>query len=113
MDPHNFSIQEAKQVDLVEYLQKLGYSPSEIRNADYWYRSPLRDENTASFKINKNLNCWFDFGLGEGGTIIDFGIKYFNCSVKEFLQKLKNSQPNFNQPSLSFHRHQLKSQVEN
>lgn len=113
MDQHNFSIQEAKQVDLVEYLEQLGHTPSKIRNADHWYRSPLREENTASFKINKSLNCWFDFGLGEGGTIIDFGIKYFKCSVKEFLYKLRNSEHNFNRLSLSFHRHQLKSSVDN
>jgi DNA primase len=81
---YNFSIKDAKQIDLIEYLNKLWHKPSKIRNNDYWYLSPLRDEQTASFKVNKSLNCWFDFGLGEGGSIIDFGIKYFNCSVKEF-----------------------------
>src|SRR5688572_4521132 len=105
MDINNFSIQEARQIDLVKYLGKLGYDPRKIRNQDYWYTSPLRNEKTPSFKVNKTINCWYDFGLGEGGSIIDFGIKYFNCSVKEFLEKLKVSNyKNVLQPALFFHR---------
>ncbi len=56
-------------MDMVEYLQKLGYQPQKIRNNDYWYLSPLRDEKTASFKVNRKLNAWYDFGLGQGGNI--------------------------------------------
>ncbi len=102
MDQHNFSIHDAKQLDLVAYLEQLGHAPIKIRNNNYWYRSPLRDERTASFKINKSLNCWFDFGLGEGGSIIDFGIKYFNCSVKDFLGRLNESNGNVKQSVRSF-----------
>ncbi len=85
--PH-FSLQEVKQLDMVEYLEKLGYQPRKIRNNDFWYLSPLRDEKTASFKVNRKLNAWYDFGLGQGGNIIDFCILYHNCSVSELLQKL-------------------------
>jgi len=102
MDQHNFSIQDAKQLDMVLYLEQLGHAPAKIKNNDYWYRSPLRDEKTASFKINKSLNCWFDFGLGEGGSIIDFGIKYFNCSVKDFLGRLNERNGNVKQSVLTF-----------
>ncbi len=69
-----FSLQEVKQLDMVEYLEKLGYQPRKIRNNDFWYLSPLRDEKTASFKVNRKLNAWYDFGLGQGGNIIDFCI---------------------------------------
>ena len=113
MDNNNFSIQDAKQIDLVNYLEKLGYKHRRIMNRDYWYLSPLRDENTPSFKVNRNINCWYDFGLGEGGTIIDFGIKYFECGVREFPDKLKNSEQNFNDPSHFFQRNQLKSRIKN
>ncbi|KGO80781.1 DNA primase [Flavobacterium beibuense F44-8] len=82
------SIAEAKEMDMVQYLSSLGHEPSKIRNNDYWYHSPLREENTASFKVNRKLNRWYDHGLGEGGNIIDFGIAYFGCSVGEFLKKL-------------------------
>jgi Toprim-like/CHC2 zinc finger len=78
----------AKQIDLVDFLASLGYEPSKIRNNDYWYKSPLRDEQTASFKVNRKLNVWYDHGIGKGGDLIDFGKEYFRCTTSELLQKL-------------------------
>lgn len=75
----------------------LGFRPDKIRNNDYWYASPLREEKTPSFKVNRKLNVWYDHGIGLGGTIIDFGILYHNCSVAELLQKLR-SDFSFHQP---------------
>src|SRR4051795_6727649 len=100
--PH-FTIQQAKQVDLVEYLEELGYQPQRIRNNDYWYLSPLRDEKTASFKVNAKLNAWYDHGIGKGGNIIDFGILYHRCTVSELLQRLGQTGGS----DLSFHPHSL------
>jgi len=31
---------------------------------------------------------WYDHGIGKGGNLIDFGILYHDCSVRELLQKL-------------------------
>lgn len=96
------SIQEAKEMDMVDYLSNLGYKPAKIRNADYWYLSPLRNEKTPSFKVNRKLNRWYDHGLGEGGDLVDFAILYQNCTIGEFLQKLNSDfsfrQPVFHQP---------------
>ncbi|MFP9100899.1 toprim domain-containing protein [Flavobacterium sp. RHBU_24] len=78
----------AKQIDFVDFLASLGYEPSKIRNSDYWYKSPLRDEQTASFKVNRKLNVWYDHGIGKGGDLIDFGKEYFRCTTGELLQKL-------------------------
>jgi hypothetical protein len=89
---------DAKKIDLVDYLLKLGYRPQKVSNNDYWYRSPLREEKTASFKVNKRLNIWYDFGLAKGGNVIDFGILYHKCSVGEFLDMLTR------QKTLSFHQ---------
>lgn len=94
-------VREAKQIDLVEYLGVLDYQPQKIRNNDYWYLSPLRNENTAPFKVNRHFNVWYDFGLSKGGNMIDFGILYFKCSVSEFLDKLNLQQPFSFHPPLS------------
>ncbi len=92
---------EAKQIDLVDYLAALGHRPQKIRNKDYWYLSPLREEKTPSFKVNRSLNAWYDHGIGKGGNLIDFGILYFNCSVSNFLKHLSEYQ----NPSISlFHQ---------
>ena len=84
------SLNDARQIDMVDYLSKMGHSPSKIRNFDYWYLSPLREEKTPSFKINRKLNCWYDHGIGKGGNLIDFAILYHNCTIGEFLQGVGN-----------------------
>jgi DNA primase len=101
----NISIAEAKQIDMVDFLKALEHTPRKIRNDDYWYLSPLRDEKSPSFKVNRQLNVWYDHGTGEGGNLIDFGIRYFKCSVTELLQKLSLQQ----NPGFSFHPHGYES----
>jgi len=82
------SCNTANQIDIVSYLTDCGYEPVKVRGEDYWYLSPLRNENTASFKVNRQLNRWYDHGNGNGGKLVDLGIALFNCSVTEFLEKL-------------------------
>ena len=93
------SCAQAKQMDLVEYLATLGHQPKKVTNHDHWYLSPFRDEKTPSFKVNRQKNLWYDHGMGKGGNLVDFGVRYFNCSVKELLQKLVSQQS----PNFSFH----------
>lgn len=100
MNLHIKSIKEIKEWDMVQFLSNLGYEPLKVRNQDYWYLSPLREEKTPSFKVNRRLNVWYDHGRGQGGNLVDFGILYFNCSVSDFLHKLSQQSPS---PSLSFH----------
>lgn len=93
--------ESARQIDLVDFLSGLGHNPVRIRNHDYWYLSPLREEKTASFKVNRQANVWFDHGTGEGGNLIDFGIQYFRCPVSELLNWLSEMQLG---NTFSFHR---------
>jgi len=99
------SCKEASELDLVQLLKDLGHEPTNTRNQDYWYRSPFRAERTASFKVNRNRNIWFDFGEGVGGDLIDFGVRYFNCSVSKLLEYLSDKPIRNN---LSFHPHHPK-----
>jgi hypothetical protein len=96
---------DAKRLDLIDYLASLGHKPKKVRNQDYWYLSPLREEKTPSFKVNRALNVWYDHGTGKGGDLVDFGTHYYNCSVSELLRRLSEYQPgqtlSFQQPSLS------------
>ena len=66
----------------------MGHEPRKIRNNDYWYLSPLRQEKTPSFKVNRSQNVWFDHGSGEGSTIIDLGAKLFQYTYHEFIEEL-------------------------
>jgi len=101
MATKKLTCEAARQIDLVDFLSHLGHRPVRIRNQDYWYLSPLREERTASFKVNRQANVWFDHGTGEGGNLIDFGIQYFRCQVSELLNRLSEMQLG---NTFSFHR---------
>lgn len=96
------TVEEVKSTDIVDYLQHLGFKPAKIIRNSHWYLSPFRDEKNPSFKVNRSMNRWYDFGDGRGGNLIDFGILYYRCSVSEFLKKINanfsfgqhNIQPN-------------------
>lgn len=91
------SVSEAKQMDMVRFLSGLGFEPVKIRNNDYWYLSPLRDEKTPSFKVNRRLNRWYDHGIGKGGNLVDFALLYHGCTISELLNKW-NDDLSFHQP---------------
>ena len=54
---------QANGLNLVNWLFMQGYEPHKIKGNNYWYLSPLRKEKEASFKVNINLNIWYDHGL--------------------------------------------------
>src|SRR4051812_11446820 len=98
---HLPSAEEVKNTDMVDYLLSLGFKPTKVSRSDYWYYSPFRQETTPSFKVNRNMNRWYDFGEGKGGNLVDFGILYHKCSVSELLRKM-NKSFSFQQQNISF-----------
>lgn len=90
---------QAKEIDLVSFLESLGHHPTKISGSDHWFLSPLRGERTASFKVNRKQNIWYDHGSGQGGNLIDFGIRYYACSISGLLKILRQQRDN-----LSFHQ---------
>ena len=49
-------IQTAKQIKIADYLHSLGFSPVKQQGINLWYKSPLREETEASFKVNTERN---------------------------------------------------------
>ncbi|UOE51307.1 toprim domain-containing protein [Mucilaginibacter sp. SMC90] len=86
-----YSFEDARKLDLVDYLSTIGFEPQKITGNNYWYYSPFREEKSPSFKVDRRLNLWHDFGEGKGGNLIDFGIRYHKCSVAEFMAKLNGN----------------------
>lgn len=85
------NISEAKKIRIVDYLAQLGHKPMKIRNGQYWFLSPFRDEHTPSFKVNDRRNEWYDFGAAQGGDIIDLGkLLYNTVSLQEALNKIES-----------------------
>jgi hypothetical protein len=84
------TIEQVKKLDIVDYLSSQKQEPQKISGNHYWYLSPFRDERTPSFKVNRKLNRWFDFGEGKGGNLVDLGTLLHGCSVKEFLGRMSD-----------------------
>lgn len=82
------SCRQARDLDMVAYLAWLGHTPARIRRQDYWYCSPLREERVPSFKVNRHLNRWYDHGMGEGGNLVDFALRYHGGPLRHCLQEL-------------------------
>lgn len=86
------------KISVEEVLQSLGHFPTKQNEKEAWFLNPFSKENDASFKINKNLNCWYLFSEGIGGNNIDLMKKYLNASISEVLNWAENQ--NFS----SFHQ---------
>ena len=95
--------QEAKNIRIADYLQSLGYTPVKQQGNSLWYKSPLREERDASFKVNTELNRWYDFGLGKGGNIIALAAELYHTeNVACLLKRIEERTPYIRPASVSF-----------
>ena len=87
-------IEGIKSIPLAAFLSRLGHEPAARKGTRLWYRSPLRHEQTPSFKVDTALNCWYDFGLGKGGNIIDLAAELYQSTDLRYLMRcIANSYP--------------------
>ena len=78
-------LKEIKFIPLATFLSQLGHSPVKTQDNRLWYKSPLRQEHTASFKVQTDINCWYDFGIGKGGNIIDLAAELYHSNDLRYL----------------------------
>ncbi len=87
-------LKEIKSIPLAAFLSQLGHEPAARTGTRLWYKSPLRQEHTPSFKVETALNCWYDFGLGRGGNIIDLAAElYQSTDLRHILRCIADSYP--------------------
>lgn len=79
-----------KHTSIKDYLAEQGIYPAKEHPTYGMYKSPFRDEKTASFKVDYRANLWYDFGTGEGGSIIDLVMKMQQCN---FIQAFEQRKP--------------------
>lgn len=101
--------EQANQLDMVDYLSSIGHAPQKIRAANYWYLSPLRQETTASFKVDRSKNAWYDHGIGKGGRLVDFICLLNQFSVAQALEQLGGRSVS---KAFSFHQQKRDSALE-
>ena len=80
-------IKEIKSIPLAAFLSRLGHEPAARKGTRLWYKSPFRQEQTPSFKVETTLNCWYDFGIGKGGNIIDLAAELYQSTDLRYLMR--------------------------
>lgn len=94
-------IKTIKNIPISTVMSRLGFCIIRTINSDLWYKSPFRNEMTASFKVDRKKNLYYDFGEGKGGNVFDLIMRIKNCNFKEALHFLRNEFDSF-----SFHQPQ-------
>ena len=79
------NIGQIKKIKLQEFLATIDCKPVKQYGVNLMYLSPLRTEKHASFKVNTELNLWYDFGISRGGNIIDLAELLYNSSDVSYL----------------------------
>ncbi len=88
------NIAQTKQIDIVDFLKAIGCLPTKETDCVAWFRAPYREDMTPSFKVNKNRNIWYDFGLARSGDIIDLGILIYRThDISRVLKLIENAAP--------------------
>nr|WP_314500015.1 toprim domain-containing protein [uncultured Prevotella sp.] len=88
------NIDQIKKIKLQEFLATLDCKPVKQFGVNLMYLSPLRTEKHASFKVNTELNLWYDFGIGRGGNIIDLAELLYNSSdVSYLIRQIERNAP--------------------
>ena len=80
------------RISIRDFLSQRGIQPKYERNGYGMYLSPLREERTPSFKVDYVRNLWYDFGLGEGGTLLTLMMRLERCDSREAIRRLQNSE---------------------
>ncbi len=83
---------DLKNISIRLFLARRGIQPKYERNGYGMYLSPLREERTPSFKVDYEQNLWYDFGLGEGGTLLTLMMRLERCDSREAVRRLQNGE---------------------
>ena len=90
---------QANTISIKDYLARMDIRPQKEKSYYGMYYSPFRSELLPSFKVDFRKNLWYDFGSGEGGTMIDLVMKMNNCNFREAMKKIEgNETPSFTLP---------------
>ena len=88
------NINDIKQIKLHDFLAAIGCKPVKQYGVNLMYLSPLREEKHASFKVNTEINQWYDFGIGRGGNIITLAELLYNSSdVSYLIRQIERNAP--------------------
>lgn len=89
-------IDKIKAIPIAGYLDSKGEKPNKRRGKCLFYRAFWRGgDNPENVKVETEKNVWYDYGAGEGGSIIDLVARVENISTTEAIRKLNGGIQDF------------------
>lgn len=98
MKEKKITFEKARKISIIDSLKKSGHAPKKQSEKEVWFLSPFRPESEPSFKVSLEKNCWYDFGIGQGGNVIDLMMKLNSLTAYEAIEKLENGSFSFHSP---------------
>lgn len=98
MKEKKITFEKARKISIIDALKKSGHAPKKQSEKEVWFLSPFRPESEPSFKVSLEKNCWYDFGIGQGGNVIDLMMRLNSLTAYEAIQKLENGSFSFHSP---------------
>ncbi len=77
------NIEQANGIPMSVILKNLGVTLDKEKPHEDWYLSPFRKERTASFKVCKKTNKWYDHGEGLGGDVVNFACAFLTHTKQD------------------------------
>jgi len=93
---------QANEMNIAGFLMSKGINPDIHSGNNFWYCSPLRNEKTPSFKVDRIKNVWYDYPIFTGGRLVDLICKMYNVDISGALLILTGAKPSIQTPSFSF-----------
>ena len=81
-------------IGIREYLLRRGLHPHRETATHGMFLSPLREERTPSFSVRYDKGLWYDFGLDEGGTLLQLVMRLEGCGMAEAIRHLRKEAAN-------------------
>lgn len=80
-----------KKLKITAFLSEWGISPIKTAGKKSWYKALNRAEDMASLCVftKSFYDDWYDYGSGEGGSIIDLCQKQMGMSYIETMNYLR------------------------
>lgn len=76
-----------KSIDIVDFFSQ--YTDLTQKGNEWWGLTPFREEKTPSFAVNPELQTFYCFSTGIGGNVLEFLKRYYHCSLRDAVERLK------------------------
>lgn len=99
MKSRYYDLQHIKAIPIADYLHACGIEPAKHYNGYALYHAPYREDPNASLKVDFQQNLWHDYGINQGGSIIDLVMRMRGCCAYEAMAHLAEGKAQILTPS--------------